>query len=83
MAKESKSEFLSEDDFLVDNYESSDIMRKRPFRTAEELPAPISTYETQIVNQNGDVQTVTVKVYPPEPSPLENMKPAFAFSTQH
>lgn len=82
MAKDS-TEILFDDELqLLDTAMMSDIMKKRPNRTAEELPEPIEVYEDTVVNPvTGEEQKVMVKVYPPEPSPLEHMKPAFAFGS--
>lgn len=82
MAKDS-TEILFDDELqLLDTATMSDIMKKRPNRTAEELPEPIEVYEDTVRNPvTGEMQTVMVKVYPPEPSPLEHMKPAFAFGS--
>lgn len=82
MAKDSNEVIFDDELQLLDSATVSDIMKKRPQRTAEELPEPIDVYEEQVRNPvTGEMQTVQVKVYPPEPSPLENMKPAFAFGT--
>lgn len=82
MAKDSNEQIFDDELQLLDTATVSDIMKKRPQRTAEELPEPIEVYEEQVRNPvTGEMQTVQVKVYPPEPSPLEHMKPAFAFGT--
>ena len=82
MAKDSNEQIFDDELQLLDTATVSDIMKKRPQRTAEELPEPIEVYEEQGRNPvTGEMQTVQVKVYPPEPSPLEHMKPAFAFGT--
>lgn len=82
MAKDSNEQIFDDELQLLDTATVSDIMKKRPQRTAEELPEPIEVYEEQVRNPvTSEMQTVQVKVYPPEPSPLEHMKPAFAFGT--
>lgn len=82
MAKDSKEVLFDDELQLLDTAVMSDIMKKRPNRTAEELPEPIEVYEDTVVNPvTGEQQKVMVKVYPPEPSPLEHMKPAFAFGS--
>lgn len=55
------------------------------YRTIEEHDALIiDTYtETHYHPSTGEAYEVLVRVFKPEENPLELLKPAFAFSTQH
>lgn len=55
------------------------LMAKHPKRTMDQYVEPTHTYEEVHVNEAGEEHTVTVKVYPTEPNPMENVRPAFAY----
>lgn len=59
------------------------LTKKLPNRTFDQLPDPIGSYMGVIYNPHfGCTEQHLITVYPPEPSPMANLKPAFAFGTR-
>lgn len=80
MTNQNKSDFIDD----VSEIDVSIYTEKLPFRTFKELPEPIEIYEDMVYSPiSNSEELCLVKVYPPEPSPLENLKPAFAYTTNH
>lgn len=49
-------------------------------RQPHQVPDLVTTYdETYVNSETGETGTVTVRVYPNEPSPMANLRPAFAY----
>lgn len=68
------------------NYEFKEdqlhLAAKNKNRTVDQLPDVVTTYEEEYVNpETGEVQVVTVKVYPNEPNPMEDLRPAYAYGS--
>lgn len=66
------------------NYEYKEeqlhLSGKMKDRQAHQVPDLVTTYEETYVNDvTGETETVTVRVFPNEPSPMENLRPAFAY----
>ena len=68
------------------NYEFKEdelhLAAKMKNRQLDQVPTPVTTYEEEYVNPHtGEVQMVTVTVYPDEPNPLEDLRPAYAYGS--
>lgn len=67
------------------NYEYKEdqlhLAGKMKQRTLDELPDVVTTYEEEFINEAGEKHTVTVKVYPNEPNPLADLRPAYAYGS--
>lgn len=80
-----------QDDIVLDQETELEVQegKKRfgsgPSRTKEEYEACIESihYETLTHPTTGEEYSVRVTVLKPEVNPLENMRPVFAYSTNH
>lgn len=67
------------------NYEYKEeelhLAAKMKMRQLDQVPTPVTTYQEEHVNSEGETYMVTVTVYPDEPSPLAALKPAYAYGS--
>ncbi len=60
-----------------------ELLGRIPSRTLDQMPDVDYTYEEEYVNPHtGEVQIVTVKVYPEGTNPNEDIRPAFAYGAK-
>ncbi len=60
-----------------------ELLGRIPKRSMDQMPDMQSTYEEEYVNPHtGEVQVVTVKVYPEGTNPNEDLRPAFAYGAK-
>lgn len=80
----------NETDIEEDLYDKNDpevvaflLSKKFPNRTYDQLPNPIDSYMDVIFNPlTYQYEECKIDVYPPEPSPFDNLKPAYAYSNK-
>ena len=82
-----ETDFENEGEILYDKNDPEVVAfllsKKFPDRTFDQLPNPIDTYRDTIFNPwTLKYEECDVHVYPPEPSPFENLKPAYAYGNK-
>lgn len=58
------------------------LAAKMKDRQLDQVPDLVTTYEEEFINsETGEPYMVTVRVFPNEPSPMANLKPAYAYGS--